>query len=248
MIPDKIEVNIAGGLDVELPRMVRVRQKFESVEVDDVVGAVIEQFKDPALRATIKPGMKVAVGCGSRGIANVAECARTVIDQLKALGAEPFIFPAMGSHGSASAEGQVKVLNSLGINEKSMGCPINSSMDVVELGQLDNGMPVYFDKYAAEADAVALVCRVKAHTNFRAPIESGIVKMLVIGMGKIRGASTVHWYGFDAFIDVLPATAQHVMQKITCCLVWPWWRMRQTEPRWSRLYPGTGSWNVSPSC
>jgi len=214
MIPDKIEVNIAGGLDVELPRMVRVRQKFESVEVDDVAGAVIEQFKDPALRATIKPGMKVAVGCGSRGIANVAECARTVIDQLKALGAEPFIFPAMGSHGSASAEGQVKVLNSLGINEKSMGCPINSSMDVVELGQLDNGMPVYFDKYAAEADAVALVCRVKAHTNFRAPIESGIVKMLVIGMGKIRGASTVHWYGFDAFIDVLPATAQHVMQKI----------------------------------
>jgi hypothetical protein len=214
MIPDKIEVNIAGGLDVELPRMVRVRQKFESVEVDDVAGEVIEQFKDPALRAKIKPGMKIAVGCGSRGIANVAECARTVIDQLKALGAEPFIFPAMGSHGSASAEGQVKVLDSLGINEKSMGCPIKSSMDVVELGQLDNGMPVYFDRHAAEADAVALVCRVKAHTNFRAPIESGIVKMLVIGMGKIRGASTVHWYGFDAFIDVLPATAQHVMQKI----------------------------------
>jgi len=214
MIPDKIEVNIAGGLDVELPRMVRVRQKFESVEVDDVAGEVIEQFKDPALRAKIKPGMKIAVGCGSRGIANVAECARTVIDQLKALGAEPFIFPAMGSHGSASAEGQVKVLDSLGINEKSMGCPIKSSMDVVELGKLDNGMPVYFDRHAAEADAVALVCRVKAHTNFRAPIESGIVKMLVIGMGKIRGASTVHWYGFDAFIDVLPATAQHVMQKI----------------------------------
>jgi hypothetical protein len=120
----------------------------------------------------------------------------------------------MGSHGSASAEGQVKVLSSLGISEKTMGCPIKSSMDVVELGQLDNGMPVYFDKHAAEADAVALVCRVKAHTNFRAPIESGIVKMLVIGMGKIRGASTVHWYGFDAFIDVLPATAQHVMDKI----------------------------------
>ena len=214
MIPDKIEVNISGGLDVELPRMVRVRQKFESVEIDDVAGAVIEQFKDPSLREKIKPGMKIAVGCGSRGIANVAECVRTVIDQLKALGAEPFIFPAMGSHGSASAEGQVKVLSSLGISEKTMGCPIKSSMDVVELGQLDNGMPVYFDKHAAEADAVALVCRVKAHTNFRAPIESGIVKMLVIGMGKIRGASTVHWYGFDAFIDVLPATAQHVMDKI----------------------------------
>jgi hypothetical protein len=214
MIPDKIEVNIAGGLDVELPRMVRVRQKFESIEIDDVAGTVVEQFSDPALRAKVKPGMKIAVGCGSRGIANVATCARTVIDQLKSLGAEPFIFPAMGSHGSASAEGQVKVLDSLGINEQTMGCPIKSSMEVVELGRLDNGMPVYFDKYAAEADAVALVCRVKAHTNFRAPIESGIVKMLVIGMGKIRGASTAHWYGFDAFIDVLPETAQYIMQKI----------------------------------
>jgi Lactate racemase N-terminal domain len=214
MIPDKIEVNIAGGLDVELPRMVRVRQKFESIEIDDVAGTVVEQFSDPAIRAKVKPGMKIAVGCGSRGIANVAACARAVIDQLKALGAEPFIFPAMGSHGSASAEGQVKVLDSLGINEQTMGCPIKSSMEVVELGRLDNDMPVYFDRHAAEADAVALVCRVKAHTNFRAPIESGIVKMLVIGMGKIRGASTAHWYGFDAFIDVLPKTAQYIMQKI----------------------------------
>ncbi len=214
MIPDRIEVNIAGGLDVELPRMVRVRQKFETVEVDDIADTVIRQFADPAIRDRIRPGMKIAVGCGSRGIANIADCVRTVIDQLKALGAEPFIFPAMGSHGSASAEGQVKVLASLGITEASMGCPIRSSMEVVELGRLDNGMPVYFDKHAAEADAVALVCRVKAHTNFRAPIESGIAKMLVIGMGKIRGASTVHWYGFDAFIDVLPATAEFIMQKI----------------------------------
>jgi len=214
MIPDRIEVNIAGGLEVELPRMVRVRQKFETIEVDDIAGTVIRQFADPAIRSRIRPGMKIAVGCGSRGIANIADCVRTVIDQLQALGAEPFIFPAMGSHGSASAEGQVKVLASLGITEATMGCPIRSSMEVVELGKLDNGMPVYFDKHAAEADAVALVCRVKAHTNFRAPIESGIAKMLVIGMGKIRGASTVHWYGFDAFIDVLPATAEFIMQKI----------------------------------
>lgn len=211
MIGDRIEVNIAGGLDVELPRMVRVRQKFKTPTLEDVAGAVTAQFDNPDIRGRVKPGMRIAVGCGSRGIANVAECAGTVIAELKALGAQPFIFPAMGSHGSASAEGQVKVLDSLGINEQTMGCPIVSSMDVVELGQLDNGMPVYFDKHAAEADAVVLVCRVKVHTNFRAPIESGIIKMLVIGMGKIAGASAVHWYGFDSFRELLPKAGQLIM-------------------------------------
>lgn len=214
MIPEKIEVAIAGGLDVELPRMVRVRQKFDCLEIPSVKDAVKQQFADPGIAQRIRPGMSVAVGCGSRGIANVAECARAVIDQLHALGAKPFIFPAMGSHGSASAEGQVKVLDSLGINEQTMGCPILSSMDVVELGHLENGMPVYFDKYAAEADAVMLVCRVKAHTNFRAPIESGIVKMLVIGMGKIRGASATHWYGFESFAELLPQAGEFIMEKI----------------------------------
>ncbi len=214
MIPDKIEVNIAGGLDVEFPRMIRVRQKFECLEIPSVTDAVNQQFAEPVIAQRIKPGMKIAVGCGSRGIANVAQCAKAVIDQLHALGAKPFIFPAMGSHGSASAEGQIKVLDSLGINEHTMGCPIHSSMEVVELGQLENGMPVYFDKHAAEADAVMMVCRVKAHTNFRAPIESGIVKMLVIGMGKIRGASAVHWYGFESFAELLPQAGEFIMGKI----------------------------------
>ncbi len=214
MIGDKVEVSIAGGLDVELPRMVRVRQKFECLELDDVTATVVEQFEDPSIREKIKPGMSIAVGCGSRGIANIGECVGAVISQLKELGAEPFIFPAMGSHGSASAEGQIKVLASLGISEETMGCPIKSSMEVVQFGELDNGMPVYFDKHAAEADAVALVCRVKAHTNFRAPIESGICKMLVIGAGKIAGASATHSYGFDSFIDLIPAGAKHIMQNV----------------------------------
>jgi hypothetical protein len=213
MIGDHIEVNIAGGLDVELPKMIRVRQKFKTPTVDDIAGTVAAQFANPDIQGRITPGMRVAVGCGSRGIANVAECAGAVIAQLKALGAEPFIFPAMGSHGAASAEGQVKVLDSLGINEQTMGCPIKSSMDVVELGKLDNGMPVYFDKHAAEADAVVLVCRVKAHTNFRAPIESGIIKMLVIGMGKIAGASAAHWHGFDSFRELLPKAGQFIMEQ-----------------------------------
>ncbi len=211
MIGDKITVNIAGGLDVELPRMVRVRQKFDTPKLDDPAAEVIAQFKAPWLKDKIKPGMTIAVGCGSRGIANIAACTRAVIDEIKALGAAPFIFPAMGTHGAASAEGQVSVLAKLGISEEAMGCPVKSSMEVVTLGHLDNGTPVYFDAIAAEADGVALVCRVKPHTNFRAPIESGICKMLTIGAGKISGASAMHWNGFENFIDVIPAAAKVVM-------------------------------------
>jgi hypothetical protein len=214
MIGDRIEVNIAGGLDVELPRMIRVKQKFETPTEDDVAGAVLKQFENPEIRNRIKPGMRIAVGCGSRGIANIAVCVSTVISQLKALGAEPFIFPAMGSHGSASAEGQISVLKKLGISEETMGVPIKSSMDVVQLGVTETGgMPVYFDKNADEADAVIVVCRIKAHTNFRAPVESGIIKMLVIGAGKIAGATSIHSQGFELFHELLPQAGKVIMAK-----------------------------------
>ncbi|HWQ40347.1 MAG TPA: lactate racemase domain-containing protein [Burkholderiales bacterium] len=213
MIGDRIEVNIAGGLDIPLPRMVHVRQKFKTPKLDSVTRAVVEQFQRPEVRNKVKPGMTVAVGCGSRGINNIAECAKAVIGELKALGARPFIFPAMGSHGGATAEGQREVLESYGITESFVGCPIRSSMDVVELGKLEDGMPVYIDKHAAEADAIAVIARVKPHTNFRAPIESGIVKMLTIGMGKIAGATTLHTYGMDMFGELLPRTARFIMSR-----------------------------------
>lgn len=213
MIGDRIEVNIAGGLDVTLPRMVHVRQKFRTPKLDNVAKAVVEQLKRPEVRAKVKPGMTVAVGCGSRGVNNIAECARAVISELKALGARPFIFPAMGSHGGATPEGQREVLEGYGITESFVGCPIRSSMDVVEIGKLDDGMPVYIDRHAAEADAIVVIPRVKPHTNFRAPIESGIVKMLTIGMGKIAGATTLHTYGMDMFGELLPKTARLIMAK-----------------------------------
>lgn len=213
MIGDRIETNIAGGLDVALPRMVHVRQKFQTPRVKDVAAEVAAQFKRPEVRAQVKPGMSIAVGCGSRGIANVAECAKQVVAELKALGAKPFIFPAMGSHGGATAEGQREVLEGYGITEESMGCPVHSQMEVVELGRLASGMPVYMDKLAAAADGVVLVCRVKPHTNFRAPIESGIVKMMTIGMGKIIGATELHTEGMDAFGRLLPEAARLIMSK-----------------------------------
>jgi Lactate racemase N-terminal domain len=214
MIPDRIETNIAGGLDFALPRMVSVRQKFKASKLASVTQAVNDQFKRPEVRATVKPGMTVAVGCGSRGINNIAESAKAVVDNLKALGAKPFIFPAMGSHGGATAQGQREVLEGYGITEASMGCPVRSDMDVAELGKLPSGMPVYQDKHANGADGVVLVCRVKPHTNFRAPIESGIVKMISIGMGKIVGATTLHTEGMDRFGTLLPEAAKLIMSKI----------------------------------
>jgi acyl-CoA synthetase (AMP-forming)/AMP-acid ligase II len=214
MIGDRIETNIAGGLEFPIPRMVEVRQKFTTTKLDDITGAVNDQFKRAETKGKVKPGMRVAVGCGSRGIANIAEAAKAVVDNLKALGAKPFIFPAMGSHGGATSEGQRGVLEGYGITEATMGCPVKSEMDVVEVGKLPDGMPVYQDKNANGADGVVLVCRVKPHTNFRAPIESGIVKMMTIGMGKIIGASTLHSNGMDTFATLLPDAARLIVSKI----------------------------------
>jgi hypothetical protein len=212
MIGDRIEVNIAGGLDIPLPRMVHIRQKFKTTRIDNVSRVVAEQFKRPEVRATVKPGMSIALGVGSRGIANLADCVKQVVADLKALGAKPFVFPAMGSHGGATAEGQRQVLEDYGVTEANIGCPVQSQMDVVELGKLD-GMPVYMDKLAAAADGFAFVCRVKPHTNFRAPIESGIVKIMSIGMGKIVGATELHTNGMDTFGELLPKTAKFIMSK-----------------------------------
>jgi hypothetical protein len=212
MIGDRIEVNIAGGLDITLPRMVHIRQNFKTQKVDNVSATVAEQFKRPEVRAKIKPGMTIAVGVGSRGIANIAECTKQVIAELKALGAKPFVFPAMGSHGGATAEGQQQVLTDYGVTESYVGCPIRSSLEVVALGAVD-GMPVYMDKLASEADGFAFVCRIKPHTNFRAPIESGIVKMMTIGMGKITGATELHTNGMDVFGELLPKIAKFIMSK-----------------------------------
>jgi hypothetical protein len=212
MIGQRIECNIAGGLDIALPRMFKVRQKFQTVTLANVTKAVQDQFKRDNVRAKVKPGMNIAVGCGSRGIANIAEAAKAVVDELKALGAKPFIFPAMGSHGGATAAGQAEVLAGYGITEASMGVPIRSSMETVVLGET-MGVPIHQDKHANGADGIVLIARIKPHTNFRAPIESGIVKMMTIGMGKINGATTLHTQGMDRFIDLLPDAARLIMSK-----------------------------------
>ncbi len=214
MIGERIEVNLAGELQTPLPLMATVKVRFEQGQISDVKRAVAEQFARPEINQTITAGMRVAVGCGSRGVANIADCVGEVIAQLKALGAKPFIFPAMGSHGSASAQGQRQVLESYRITELRMGCKIVSSMDTIVLGQLSCGTPVHADANAAKADGIVLINRIKPHTTFRAPIESGIAKMMAIGMGKINGANTLHTQGMDHFERVIPEAATLIMGKL----------------------------------
>lgn len=204
MIRDRVEVEIAGGLEVSLPRMVTVRQKFEAPRLTDIPGAIAAQFARPEIRSRVKAGQSVAVGFGSRGVANIATIARCVVRELQALGAQPFIFPAMGSHGAATAEGQRKVLEGYGISEAATGAPVRATMDTVVVGKLADGTPVHMDRHAAEADAVVVVNRIKPHTAFRGATESGITKMLSIGIGKIVGAATYHAHGMDTFPELLP--------------------------------------------
>ena len=204
MIPDQVQVQIAGGLEITMPRMVNVRQKFEAARLHDIGGVIAREFQRPEIRSRVLAGQSIAVGCGSRGIANIAEIVKSVILELKALGAQPFIFPCMGSHGAATAEGQKKVLESYGITEAATGVPIRASMETTIVGSLPDGTPVHMDKHAAEADAVVVINRIKPHTAFRGATESGLTKMLAIGIGKIVRAATYHTHGMDRFPELLP--------------------------------------------
>jgi hypothetical protein len=187
--------------DIALPKMVRVRQEFAAPEVHDVAAALRQEIRRPEIARRIKPGMRIAVGVGSRGVAEIALIVRVTIEELKRLGAEPFIVPAMGSHGGATAEGQKQVLASLGVTEDSAGCPIISCMDVVELGVLDNGLAVLMDKQAYEADGIIVINRIKAHNAFSGQNESGLVKMITIGLGKQKGADAAHVLGFGRMAE-----------------------------------------------
>jgi hypothetical protein len=181
----------AGVAAADAPSMLRIRQRFPRPVEQDIEGAVRRELEP--LLATVQAGQRIAVTGSSRGISNFARVIRECVSALKARGAEPFVFPGMGSHGGATAEGQIRVLEEThGITEQSVGCPIRSSMDVVQVGTTATGFPVYQDRICHEADGVLVVNRVKPHTGFTERVESGLCKMLVIGMGKQAGASKIH--------------------------------------------------------
>lgn len=173
------------------PNFFRLKQKFDALSIADPVASTQAALAELPAGKFIKPGMTVAVGAGSRGITNYDVIVRTVCVELKKLGAQVFIVPAMGSHGGARAEGQLDVLEHYGITEAAMGVPIRSSMEVVELGRTGEFI-VYQDRFAAAADAIVLVNRIKPHTDFHGPIESGLMKMASIGLGKQKGAYQFH--------------------------------------------------------
>ncbi|KZE84228.1 hypothetical protein AV654_06645 [Paenibacillus elgii] len=200
--------------DIPIPQMVRIRQKFDGTRLDRPTEDLERELAKPGAIDRIKPGQQVAVAVGSRGVANIAAFTRTTIDAIKRAGAHPFIVPCMGSHGGATAEGQKEVLHHLGVTEEAMGAPIRSTMEVVQIDQLPNGLPVYVDKYAYEADAIVVINRVKPHTAFRGKIESGIMKMISIGLGKQKGAEACHQLGFKYMAENVPAMARIMIEKL----------------------------------
>lgn len=171
------------------PRMARIKQQFSGPQLHDVPAAVRQALG--RVHLPVKPGQTVALAVGSRGIVNIDKATRASVDHLKGLGARPFVFPAMGSHGGGTSEGQLSVLEHYGVTEATMGCPVRATMDVVQVGET-LGLPVWLDRYAAEADWIGVINRVKPHTDFKGEIESGLFKMMTIGLGKHRGAIQGH--------------------------------------------------------
>ncbi len=201
--------------DTKIPKMFHAKQIFDPEHIDpkDIPAVVYEQMGQEQFKSLIKPGMSIAITAGSRGIRNVDIITKAVVDFVKEQGANPFIVPAMGSHGGATAEGQKAILAGYNITEESMGCPIKSSMEVVELGYSERGRKVSIDKNAYEADGIIVSCRLKPHNAFRGKVESGPCKMMTVGLGKQAGASVVHGDGMDVIAENIPTMAKVVIEK-----------------------------------
>lgn len=208
--PDSME---AFQWETALPHFVRVRQTFPCPQVTDLVEAVNQAMDTLTAPAQLGNGRRVAITAGSRGISHIPEVLAAVVNRIRAYGGQPRLVPAMGSHGAATAAGQLALLAKLKITPETVGAPIEASMEVVKVGTLANGMPVYLDKIAANCDAIVVVNRIKPHTDFSGELESGLAKMTAIGLGKQRGADTLHRYGVVGLRDLMPQAARLIVEK-----------------------------------
>jgi len=201
--------------DVAIPKMFKAKQTFPRpcISPKDIPAAVQAEMNKDRVAGLIIPGMDIAITAGSRGIANVDVITKAIVDFVRSKGAKPFIVPAMGSHGGATAEGQLQILASYNITAETMGCPIRSNMATVKLGTSELGKPVYMDKNAYESDGIIVSCRVKPHNAFRGPYESGFCKMMVVGLGKQPGAESAHSDGMGVIAKNLPANAKVCLTK-----------------------------------
>jgi hypothetical protein len=205
--------NLGPGLSAELaslplPALQRVGQRFPRDRVDDISGRVREELQRPEIRNRIRPGARVAITAGSRGIGRLPEILAAVVGTLQSWEARPFIVPAMGSHGGATAEGQRQILADYGVTEETVGAPVEASMETVEIGRVLDDVPVFCDALAARADAIIPLNRIKPHTGYRGAIESGVMKMMAIGLGKQHGAETLHSQGMEVFPELIPAVGE----------------------------------------
>jgi hypothetical protein len=198
---------------MSLPKMVEARQLFNQPTLQDYKQTIRDELQKIGLKDRVQKGQRIAVTAGSRGIANIAGILATVVEEVKRADGEPFLVPSMGSHGGATPEGQVEVLETLGITEDSVGAPIYSSMEVDPVGELESGVTVYLDRYALEADGIFVVGRIKPHTDFKGEIESGLLKMLAIGLGNQKGAEMIHWHKYDGYHRILPKAGKLIVEK-----------------------------------
>lgn len=208
-------IPIQGINEVSLPRMVRVRQTFSRDRIEDVASHLRAELARGDYARLVRGG-RIAVAVGSRGIPDNALIVRTLCDQLREWGAHPFVVPAMGSHGGGTVEGNLEILAGYGITEEAIGVSIRASMEVVQIGELDDGdaTPIYCDRLAAEADGIVVYNKVKPHTDFKGPHESGLLKMMAIGLAKHKGCSSLHQRGFDTFADTIPEAAQLFLDRL----------------------------------
>jgi hypothetical protein len=201
------------GWDGLLPQFQRVQIEFPRQQVIDIQASVYQAIASLSISPDELIGKRIAITAGSRGISKIVEILAALVDYLRQQGAQPFIIPAMGSHGGATAEGQLMTLANLGMTESSLGAPILSDLETVEVGRLSNGMPVYIDRFAAEADAIVIANRIKPHTDYVGDFESGLAKMTVLGMGKLRGADILHRYGVEGLKTLMPEAARLICEK-----------------------------------
>jgi hypothetical protein len=203
------------GENMNYPKMYRLQQNLDVPKVKNIEETLASELASLKLPSRLKPGMRIAITAGSRGIANIDRILKHLVSLLKENSARPFLIPAMGSHGGGTAEGQVEMLRSLKITEESIGAPIRSSMEVVEIGKSSFGFPILVDKYATEADGIIVVNRIKPHTEFDGPIESGLFKMMAIGMGKHKGCMEVHKQAVNyGYRQVIPEIGRAILEKL----------------------------------
>ena len=196
---------------IALPKIARVRQILDPPRVDDVPLAIANAIRESRIRERVRPGGSIALTVGSRGIAGIALIAASAVQTLQSLGFKPFVVAAMGSHGGGTAEGQRELLAELGVTQASVGCSIVSSMETIILGQNSYGLPIHFDRAAFEADGIIVLNRIKPHTSFTGQYESGLLKMLTIGLGKRQGAAQVHKLGLPGLATLLPEVGSFLL-------------------------------------